>query len=44
MLCLCLQVFNKFAVHPTHALLICGGGGGHVVVVVVVVKWLCGQL
>ena len=33
-LCLCLQVFNKFSVHLTHVLLICG----------CVVVWLCGQV
>ena len=36
MLCLCLQVLNKLAVHFTHVLLICG--------CVVVVKWSCGQV
>ena len=48
MLCLCLQVFNKFAVHLMHVLLICGCGQ-MVIVVVDVVKWLwssfpCGQV
>ena len=38
MLCLCLQVFNKFAIHLTHVLLICGRDCGKVVVV----KWSCG--
>ena len=45
-LCLCLQVFNKFPVHLTHVLLICGcvvvwlnvWSSGHVV------KWPCGQV